>query len=219
MMTGMQATRILLVRHGETEWNAGARIQGHLDIGLNDTGRLQARRLARALAEAEPIDAIYTSDLERARETARPLAKAMGMPLVALETLRERHLGRFQGRRFVDVQAEEPEQAAPWRRRDPGWIPPGGGESLLQFQERVRGAVQGLATQNISRHIAVFTHGGVLDTLYRDACGIDLRHPRSWSIANASVNRLLWTPDSGLSVVGWADTTHLEDWALDENTV
>ncbi len=219
MMAGMQATRLLLVRHGETDWNAGARIQGHLDIALNDTGRLQARRLAAALAGGESIDAIYTSDLVRARETARPLAVAIRRPLVALEALRERHFGRFQGRRFVDVQLEEPDQAEPWRRRDPAWIPPGGGESLIQFEARIRRAVQGLAAENMDRHIAVFTHGGVLDILYRAACGINLRHPRSWSIANASINRLLWTPDSGLSLVGWSDTTHLEDWALDENTV
>ena len=76
----MQVTRILAIRHGETAWNVGGRLQGHLDIPLNDTGRLQAERLARSLAEREPVDAIYTSDLSRALATAQALAHATGAP-------------------------------------------------------------------------------------------------------------------------------------------
>jgi len=212
----MDATRIIAIRHGETAWNVDSRLQGHLDIPLNDVGLWQARQAALALAD-EPIDAIYSSDLQRAYATAQAVAQATGAPLTPERGLRERGFGDFQGQRFAEIEASWPEQAEHWRRRQPDWAPPGaGGESLLQFRERVTQAVQALAAENMGNHIALFTHGGVLDVLYRLATGLDLQAARSWQIGNAAVNRLLWTPDSGLSLVGWADTTHLEDESLDE---
>ena len=213
----MDSTRILLVRHGETAWNADGRLQGHLDIALNDTGREQARRLALALMdEREPIDIIYSSDLARALQTAQAVADATGAPLIATPALRERHFGAFQGRRFADIAAELPEQAERWRRRDPDWAPPQGGESLLQFQERITQAVSALAAKNIGKHVALFTHGGVLDLLYRAATGLGLQDARTWRLDNAAINRLLWTPDGGLTLVGWADSFHLDDDTRDE---
>ena len=77
-------------------------------------------------------------------------------------------------------------------------------------------AVNALAAPHTGQTIAWFTHGGVLDVLYRAATGLGLQDARTWQIGNTAVNRLLWTPASGLSLVGWADTTHLEDEALDE---
>ncbi|HOB65413.1 histidine phosphatase family protein [Ottowia sp.] len=215
----MQATRILAIRHGETAWNVGGRIQGHLDIPLNDTGRAQARRLARALVGRDAIDLIVSSDLARAFETARTVAEATGAPLVADAALRERCFGDFQGQTFAEIADTWPDDAERWRRREPAWSPPGGqGESLLSFRERVTQAVQALAAENTGKHIALFTHGGVLDVLYRAATGLGLQDARTWQIGNTAVNRLLWTPDAGLSLVGWADTTHLEDGTLDEIT-
>ncbi len=219
MMPGMESTRILAVRHGETAWNVGGRIQGHLDIALNDHGRAQARRLARALAGRDAIDLIVSSDLSRAFDTARCVADATGAPLVAHAALRERCFGDFQGRTFDEIAAAWPEDSQRWRQRDPAWSPPGaGGESLLQFRERVTQAVSALAAENIGKHIAIFAHGGVLDVLYRAATGLGLQDARTWQIGNTAVNRLLWTPDAGLSLVGWADTTHLEDNSIDEIT-
>jgi probable phosphoglycerate mutase len=215
----MQATRILAIRHGETAWNVGGRIQGHLDIPLNDTGRAQARRLARALAGRDAIDLIVSSDLARAFETAHTVADATGAPLVANAALRERCFGDFQGQTYAEIADTWPDDAERWRRREPAWSPPGGqGESLLLFRERVTQAVQALAAENTGKHIALFTHGGVLDVLYRAATGLGLQDARTWQIGNTAVNRLLWTPDAGLSLVGWADTTHLEDDTLDEIT-
>ncbi len=217
MMAAMESTRILAIRHGETAWNVEARIQGHLDLPLNDTGREQARRLARALAGRGPIDAIYASDLSRALDTARAVADATGAPLATRPGLRERCFGALQGRSFAEISAADPEQAERWRRRDPEWTPPGaGGESLIVFRQRVLAAVEALAAPHVGATIALFTHGGVLDVLYRAATGLGLQDARSWQIGNAAVNRLLWTPASGLRLVGWADTTHLEDEALDE---
>ena len=219
MIDAMESTRILAIRHGETAWNVDARIQGHLVIPLNDTGREQARRLGTALAAREPIDAIHSSDLSRALETARAVATATGAPLIASADWRERCFGDMQGRTFAEISVDAPEQVERWRRRDPDWSPPGaGGESLLQFRQRVLAAIDALAAAHSGGTIALFTHGGVLDVLYRAATGLGLQDARTWQIGNTAVNRLLWTPDSGLTLVGWADTTHLEDESLDEST-
>ena len=210
----MQATRILAIRHGETAWNAQARIQGHQDIALNATGQWQAQRLAQALA-AEPVRTIYTSDLQRAYRTAQAVAQATGAPLVPEPALRERGFGSFEGRTFAEVEAAWPEQARRWRERDPHYAPVGG-ESLHKLRARVTEAVQRLAARHAGELIALVAHGGTLDVLYRAATGQDLQAPRTWQLANAAINRLLWTPQ-GLTLVGWADTQHLEGAARDES--
>lgn len=213
----MESTRIIAVRHGETAWNVGQRIQGHLDIELNETGRLQALRLARALEGRETIDAIYCSDLSRARQTAQAVADALGLPLTPTPALRERSFGEYEGLTFPQVRESWPDQAERWRRRDPDWAPPGGGESLRELKERLTQTVNELAVRHVGQHIALFTHGGVLDMLYRIAAGMGLQDARTWQLGNTAVNRLLWTPE-GLSLVGWGDETHLEDASLDETT-
>ena len=210
----MQATRILAICHGETAWNAEARIQGHQDIALNATGQWQAQRLAQALA-AEPIRAIYASDLQRAYRTAQAVAAATGAPLHTEPGLRERGFGTFEGRTFAEVEAAWPEQARRWRERDPHYTP-AGGESLHTLRLRVTEAVQRLAARHAGELIVLVAHGGTLDVLYRAATGQDLQAPRTWQLANAAINRLLWTPQ-GLALVGWADTQHLEGAARDES--
>lgn len=210
----MHATRIIAIRHGETAWNVDTRIQGHLDIPLNDTGRWQARQAAQALAD-EPIAAIYTSDLQRAHATAQAVAEATGAPLVAEPGLRERSFGHFQGRTFAEIEAEQPENALRWRKRDPHYAPEGG-ESLVALRERIARTVDALAGRHAGEQVVMVAHGGVLDTLYRMATGQDIQAPRTWQLANAAINRLLWTPD-GLTLVGWADTLHLEQGARDES--
>jgi len=212
----MEATRILAIRHGETDWNVNRRVQGQLDIALNGVGRDQSLRLAQALAAREPIDHIYSSDLSRALQTARIVADEIRAPLTATAGLRERCFGDLQGRTFDEVAATEPEQAERWRKRDPNWQPPGaGGETLLAFRARVLDLVHTVAAQNTGKLVALFTHGGVLDVLYRAATGLDLQGARTWQIANTAVNRLLWTPASGLTLVGWDDGTHLASQSLD----
>jgi len=212
-MSFPQPTRILAIRHGETAWNVDTRIQGHLDIPLNDTGRRQAHRLAAALAD-EPLHAVYSSDLSRAHQTAAALAGAVGLPVRAVPGLRERAFGHFEGRTFREIEAQWPDQAQRWRQRDPDFCP-AGGESLTSFYTRVIEQAQTLATAHAGETIALVAHGGVLDCLYRAATRVDLKAPRTWELANASINRLLHTPE-GFTLVGWADTQHLQDLALDE---
>lgn len=212
----MDATRILAIRHGETAWNVDTRIQGHLDIPLNDTGRRQAERLARALAARDEIHAIYSSDLQRAFHTAQAIAAATGAPLTAHRGLRERGFGIFEGKTYVEIEQAWPEESLHWRRRTPHWAPQGG-ESLLQVRERITHTLHELAAQHPGQQIVLVAHGGVMDQLYRAATGQDLQAPRTWELGNTAVNRLLWTPE-GLSLVGWADTSHLDDSTLDEFT-
>lgn len=211
----MISTRILAIRHGETAWNASTRIQGHTDIPLNDHGQRQAQLLAQALAQADPMDAIYCSDLQRALATAQALSEQTGARLVTHVGLRERAFGDFEGRSFAQIEQEMPEQAQLWRTRVPDWIPPGGGESLLAMQQRVMATVNALAQQHPGQQIAVVAHGGVLDVLYRAATQQSLQAPRSWTLGNAAINRLLWTPES-LTLVGWGDDAHLHGPVLDE---
>jgi probable phosphoglycerate mutase len=202
------ATRIVAIRHGETTWNVQTRIQGQLDIGLNETGRRQAQRLAAACA-GERLDAIYSSDLARAWDTARAVARGAGLEVRTDAGLRERSFGIFEGLTFSEVQRRYPDQAQRWRRREAGFAPDGG-EALQAFYGRAVATVAALAAQHRGQHIAVVTHGGVLDALYRAASRVALDAPRTWQLGNASINRLL-ASDDGFVLVGWDDAVHLEE--------
>jgi len=215
MTADQQATRILAIRHGETAWNVDTRIQGQLDIPLNDTGRWQARRLAGAVAD-EGFAAIYASDLQRAWETAQAVAQQTGLPVVADSGLRERHFGEFEGHTWGEIEERWPDQSARWRRRDLDFAP-AGGETLRAFYARSIATATRLARAHPGQVIALVAHGGVMDCLYRAAAGIELQAPRSWQLGNASVNRLLFSGD-GFSLVGWSDTLHLDGAALDDES-
>lgn len=203
----MQLTRILAIRHGETAWNRDTRIQGHTDIELNEHGRWQARQLAQALHD-ETIDACYASDLLRALETAQAVACTRGQTVTTDVGLRERCFGRFEGHTWTELEQRFPQESLAWRKRVPDFAPEGG-ESLLQLQERVVSTVQDIAARHPGEQILLVAHGGVLDILYRAATRLALQAPRTWELTNTAVNRLLWSPE-GLSLVGWADTGHLQ---------
>ena len=208
-----EPTRILAIRHGETAWNVDGRIQGHLDVVLNDTGRWQARRAALAL-RSESISAVYASDLARACETAQAICNVHNLALTLHTGLRERAFGAFEGKTFAEVEALWPEDAQRWRKREVDFAPQGG-ESLLQFRQRVEQALRSIAQRHPGEQIVLVSHGGVMDMLYRIATGQELRAPRTWELGNAAINRLLWTPE-GCALVGWSDTGHLEGESLDE---
>jgi 2,3-bisphosphoglycerate-dependent phosphoglycerate mutase len=209
-----EPTRIIAIRHGETTWNVDTRIQGHLDIPLNDTGRRQAERMALALAD-EPISAIYASDLARAWETAQYLGRIQGIEVTREEGLRERGFGDFEGKTFAEIAALLPDQSLRWRQRDPEFAP-AGGESLIALRSRVVATAERLAAAHPGELIALVGHGGVMDVLYRAATRLDIQAPRTWELGNAAINRLLWTPE-GFTLVGWADTQHLDDGTLDDS--
>ena len=209
----VEPTRIIAIRHGETAWNVDTRIQGHLDIPLSANGRWQAERLAEAL-RGEPIQAIYASDLTRAWETAQYVGRATGVNVTPEIGLRERGFGDFEGKTFAEIEVLLPEQSLRWRKRDPEFSP-AGGESLVALRARVVEAAQRLAALHPGEQIALIGHGGVMDVLYRAATRLDIQAPRTWTLGNAAINRLMWTPE-GFTLVGWADTHHLDDDVLDE---
>jgi probable phosphoglycerate mutase len=212
------SVQITAVRHGETAWNVDTRIQGQLDIALNDRGQWQAQRVGIALSESG-IDHIYTSDLQRAHSTAKAIAEHAGIDpkTIALTAgLRERAFGSFEGQTYAEIENKWPEESKRWRQRDPHWAPPGG-ETPLQTHYRVAQTLSAIAAQHSGQHIVLVAHGGVLDMLYRLATQQTVDAPRTWDLGNCTINRLLWTPES-LTLVGWADASHLETETRDEFT-
>lgn len=208
-------TTILAIRHGETNWNRESRIQGHTDIPLSNLGLAQAQRLGQALAD-EAIDAVYSSDLRRAWQTAEAVAAPRGLSLRAETGLRERGFGSFEGLTWSEIEIQYPEQSQRWRRREPDFAAEGG-ERLQDFYQRAVSTVERLARAHAGQRIAVVAHGGVMDCLYRAGQRLELQAPRSWTLGNATVNRLIYTGE-GLRVVGWNDDLHLEGLSLDETS-
>jgi probable phosphoglycerate mutase len=202
-----QLTRIVAIRHGETDWNVDTRIQGQTDIALNATGRWQAERLVDAVAE-EGIAAVYASDLARAWQTAQAVSRGSGAAVVPEPGLRERHFGIFEGYTFREIEQRWPAQSERWRKRDPHFGPEGG-ETLQSFFDRCIATATRLAAAHAGQTIALVAHGGVMDCLYRAAAGIEVTAPRSWQLGNAGINRLLYTP-RGFVLVGWSDMSHLD---------
>ncbi len=201
-------TEFIFIRHGETPWNREHRFQGQADPPLNDWGREQAARLGARLAD-QPADALICSDLLRARQTAEPLARAWRMTPVLRPRLREQAFGDLEGLDVPTIQQQHPELWARWLEQRADFALPGGGESLRTFHTRVVADVVELAAQYPGRVLAVVTHGGVLDMLWRTVHGLPLDGLRECDIPNTGINRLRWEGDR-LHVVQWADAAHLE---------
>ena len=208
----MQPTRLCLVRHGETAWNAEGRVQGQLDIPLNDVGQKQARAVGAVLGR-EKFDAIYSSDLQRVMQTAAPAAKTLGMAPVLDARLRERHYGMFETLTYVEVKEKHPEEYARFHRKDLDYDFRNG-ESLRIFNERSLASVGEIAARHAGGSVLVFTHGGVLEMVYRHAKKAGLSSPRDFEIPNAAINRVEIAADTWL-VLQWAERGHL-DGALDD---
>jgi 2,3-bisphosphoglycerate-dependent phosphoglycerate mutase len=211
-------TEILLIRHGETAWNAIKRLQGHLDIPLNAEGERQAGALGRALCD-EPLDAIISSDLQRARQTAQAIAAPRGMTVQLDRGLRERCYGAFEGMLYADISRRYPEAYAAWQAREIDARFPSGvftAETLREFADRAVSTITRIVREGNYRRVALVSHGGVLESAYRAANGLGYAHTRDFDIFNASVNRFTWDGTS-LKLAQWGDVTHLDDLeALDE---
>jgi probable phosphoglycerate mutase len=209
-----EATRIIAMRHGETAWNVDTRLQGQLDVPLNDIGREQARRAARALAHDVP-DVIYSSDLSRALETAQAAAAVLGRAITTDTGLRERCFGIWEGHTYAEVEQQWPVESEQWRLRNPAFGP-AQGETLQGFFDRVVATTTRLAAAHPGQTVLLVAHGGVLDCLYRAASRMALNAPRTWELPNTGINRLLYT-GHGFTLIGWGDVHHLDDSALDES--
>lgn len=200
------STRFVVVRHGETQWNVAARLQGHGDSPLTPAGEAQAAAIAARLA-GERFDRLLSSDLGRAWRTAQAIAARTGLEAVADERLRERNYGVAEGLTHAQIGERYPDVFARVREADPDYLVPGG-ESRRQLFERVRDAFESLARDGEARRIAVVCHGGVLASLYRHARGIPLGAAQAIAIPNASYNALVFE-GGRWEVEAWADTAHL----------
>ena len=210
-------TEILLIRPGETAWNAVKRLQGHLDIPLNEEGERQAAALGQALL-GEPLDAVFASDLVRARQTANAITAPRGMEVQIDAGLRERCYGAFEGMMYAEISGRYPEAYRAWQARDLDARFPEGvhvAETLREFSTRAVQAIKRIVSDRQYKRVALVTHGGVLECAYRAAHGMGFDRPRDFDILNASLNRLAWD-GSRLQVMQWGDVAHLDVLALDE---
>ncbi|MEJ8855695.1 histidine phosphatase family protein [Variovorax robiniae] len=206
------ATHLILIRHGETDWNRELRFQGHVDVPLNDMGHEQARRLGLRLA-GEPTHHVISSDLMRAQQTATPAAQQLKLPIVTTVGLREQSFGVAEGLRSDEIRALHPRAWEQWLEfREENAMPEG--ESAVAFHARIIEALGRIATTYTGQNVLVVTHGGVLDMVWRTAKGMSLSGPRQSEIPNAGVNRVRLADaaqPTHIEILEWADAAHLKD--------
>ncbi|MEY3541060.1 MAG: histidine phosphatase family protein [Polynucleobacter sp.] len=211
----MSNTRICFVRHGETNWNAERRMQGHIDIPLNANGISQAERLANALIRVKhSFDVIYSSDLERALHTANAVASALSLDVQITPRLRERNVGKLQGLLLAEAPVLLPEI---WQRHIARELDHdlGGGESIRTFHQRMQDILELFLNEHRGQSVLAVSHGGSLDMIYRIVTQQALDAERVAVVPNTSLN---WITHDGStwSVECWADTSHLSESALDD---
>lgn len=209
-------TELLVIRHGETDFNRQLRFQGHVDVPLNAVGLAQAQRLAERLA-GERVDALWSSDLVRAQTTASALTRVLGLDAHVDPLWREQSFGILEGLDAPTIRREHALLWEQWARHDPDVAPPGG-ESVRTFHARVMRALEALSDAHRGQRVAVVTHGGVLDMLWRTANEAPLYGPRSVEIPNTGVNVLRWR-DGVLAVLAWADAAHLQGLPVQPTTL
>lgn len=214
----MSATRFWLIRHGETQWNADRRLQGWLDIPLSAAGVEQATRLQGYLAAPAfdaTIDVIVTSDLGRAHETARIAAGHFDIPFVFCPELRERSYGIYEGLDWAYLEGKNTGEAM-IDFSDPAQDVEQG-ESLPVFYARIQDAFEGLAARHRGKNVLAFSHGGVVDMVWRRIHGVPLSAPRPAPILNASVNAFSISADNAWTLGDdWGYVGHLTAPALDD---
>jgi broad specificity phosphatase PhoE len=202
-----RAARIWLVRHGQSTWNETGRWQGQADPPLSELGLRQAEAVARRLAPLDPA-ALHTSDLERCRQTAEPIARALGVPAKARADLREIDIGAWSGLTGAGIQAAFPDEWARWRAGED--VPRGGGETYRELQVRVVAAIEEIADVADGVDAVVVTHGGCIRAVvaaalgYESAVGVHLA-----GVGNASLSALRRLPD-GFRVEAYNDVGHLD---------
>ena len=203
-------TRVWCIRHGETAWNATGRWQGHAPVPLNDTGLRQSRQLGHYLAHnGTRIDALYSSDLKRAMQTAEAIAGPLGLPIYPEPRLREVDLGDWQGLTREEAEAWDPVRYAAFRT---DWynVPTPNGETRTALKARARAAFDDLAARHPDQVVGLVSHGGTLGMLIESLFG---RIDRP-TLANTSITIIEQAAPWRLVQVAW--TPHLENAPLGE---
>jgi broad specificity phosphatase PhoE len=196
-------TTILLARHGESDWNHTKRWQGFADRPLTDLGRRQAAELADRLADTE-LDAVYSSDLQRARETAEAVARRQGLEVRTTPDLREVDVGSWSGLTRAEAEARYPEAYARWLQGAEGWDD---GETYEQLSRRVVKAIQRIATDHAGQRVLVVAHGGTIRAVHAAALGLDVH-------AYRRIQRV--EPNATLSAVCFDDGRLTELWRTED---
>ncbi|MGH7321300.1 MAG: histidine phosphatase family protein [Candidatus Rokuibacteriota bacterium] len=180
------STWVYLIRHGEVEGAAEGRFFGHTDVGLSATGLKQVEALGRQFAP-EPIEAVYASDLIRARDSAGPLARSRGVEPLLLPALREVAMGRWEGLTFREIREREPDTLREWLV-DPTRVPFPGGENLEDLRARLMPAVEQILSGHAGRRLAVVAHGGSNRVILAEALGMPLTNALRLAQDYACVN-------------------------------
>lgn len=201
-------TQLILVRHGETPWNRELRMQGQTDTPLSATGCAQAAALGQRLA-GSAFAALYSSDLNRAWDTATAIAQSTGHEVIPDPRLRERRFGIFEGLTRSEIGERYPEELQRFESRDPDYTIPGG-ESARAFWARCLGCLAEIGERHAGAEVVVVTHGLVLDAIYRAAHGLPHDQPRPVPLVNASVNAFTYRAGTW-RMESWGDVGHLEE--------
>lgn len=204
----MSETTLIVIRHGETEWNLQGRWQGHDDSPLTENGIQQTRALAKSLASCDAT-ALYSSDLGRTIQTSEIISEKTGLEIILEPRIRERHLGVFQGLTTSEMASQFPEYYKAYKVSGAGYRVPGG-ESKRDRYERSIACFNELAAKHKGETILVVTHGGVLNALFRHVVGLSLDAPRYFHIWNTSKNQFSW--NQGVwRLLTFGDISHLGD--------
>ena len=199
---------ILLIRHGQTDWNKAGRWQGFADIPLNETGHQQASAICQRL-QSWPIEAIYTSDLQRCVQTATPMATAHGLDLQLAPVWRERDVGDFSGLTSTQTREQFPEA---WANATRGKVDPPNGERFVDVQKRAWGAYKSVAeAHREGGTVAVFSHGGLLHALLAQIMGIDVSVYGRFSMRGNTGLSVIEVNNKSAVVTRLNDTGHLEN--------
>lgn len=200
-------TEIIIIRHGETEWNKTGRFQGHSDVPLSAEGRTQAAALGKNLV-VDHVDAIYASDLTRAMETAAPLAQRFGLEVISDPLLRELNFGAWEGRNFNDVNAENPNAMKNFYT-DPEQADIPESEPFPEFQRRVAGRVREIVAHERGKRVVIVSHGASIRILLADLLSMPIRSIWHLSQLNTAVNKIRFEDDGFAVVTLMNDTSHL----------
>lgn len=200
--------RLLLIRHGQTLWNAEQRYQGQADVPLNELGRRQAEALARRLA-GETIHVVYASDLQRAVDTAAPLAASHRLGIITDARLRELSFGEWEGCTFEEIRQREPARYQAWLRTPEQFSAPGG-ETGAQLRERMQAWLEEVRSQHDEQTAVVVAHGGSLMTLLQITLGLPSEARWKFRMTHGSLSELHLFPDGWAVLARLNDTCHLD---------
>jgi len=203
--------QFIIIRHGETLWNREKRFQGSADIPLSDKGRAQARRVA-SMLEDKPLDAIYSSPLRRALDTANAVALSHGLEVRVVDDLQEINVGEWSGKTWTEIRATWPDLEKRWSADPYSSDAPPGGEHYRDFQSRCIRALDEIAAAHTdSDQVAVVCHGGVIRAVMNELLGLVWNTRGKIYALNCSITRMRWKSRGTVIIDGFNDSCHLDD--------